>query len=60
MVAGRIENIKELCIQERHKHDKEEMGDVNDDGWHNIIREMILALADKRKWFWQNLQYGQK
>lgn len=20
----------------------------------------IRALADKRKWFWQNLQYGQK
>ena len=32
MVAGRIQNIKELCMLERHKHDKEEMGDINDDG----------------------------
>lgn len=32
MVAGRIQNIKELYIQERHKHDKEEMDDINEDG----------------------------
>lgn len=32
MVAGRIQNIKELCIQERHKHHKEEIGDINEDG----------------------------
>lgn len=32
MVAGRIQSIEKLCIQEGHKHDKEEMGDINDDG----------------------------
>lgn len=51
MVAGRTQNIKELCIQERHKHDKEEMVALMmmDDTIFYKRKDYIRAPVDKRK-----------
>lgn len=62
ITIGRSKNFKKLCKQ----------GGINlikkrevtlmmmDDIIFYKINDYIRVLADKRKWFWQNFQYGQE